>query len=883
MNLKKIISIFICGIMLLAYVTVPAEESSAYNGYEKIYEKMNKLGLLSTELDYSDENAIVKRVDFIIAALKLIGKDSNPSVSEALFSDVDKDYYAAGYIQTGVSLGFLSGYTDGSFMPENPIAMNQAVKIIVRLLGYSRIAEASGGYPNGYLSAAYDKNLLKGIENTNEALTYGDMLKLFENAVETDIMSLVFEGENIIFEEKEDNTLLSAYHDIYYEEGIVNATEITSLMGYAETAEGKVNIAGREYFTGNSSISSKLGFGVDFYYRENEDDTNGTILYFEEDDKNYTVTVNYEDIIKTNSAYTFSYYDERDRKQTEDITADTNIIVNGKAKPFYSAEDLVPQYGEVTLIDNNNDDKFEVIDIFNVTDTVVVSRNAYSDGKYNITDKVSASKVFSINEEDKYVIYKNGSQIGITDIIEDDVLTIGEGDGYIKIIVSNNAVEGTVSGIAEGNKAVINGEEYVITKTYLDLSESLVSVQKIKIGISGKFYLDCFGSIAAAPAASTDSVRYGFLFKIYEDEEEENKIKLKLLNDEGNTVIYETTEKIKLNGKNVEGNVVKEALEAANEKDGGRKEGTLRQLISFTLNDSGLIKTINTAGATDDFRYEGSFVSDYYYDFYLGTWGREFWEDSDTKVFCIYEDDTQCEVVSEYKSVLTEQNKDYEMYFYNRDSSLQVDVALRYFEGEATSKSAAINMDKLMVMAEKVTYGLDADENAVKMIEGIDVKGNKHEVYVGEKTNSYVEGLFNAIVPGDVFIYQTNNVGDLIGIIKIFDVTKSDIYGSIGQDSTAKGNSVHGFNEYTVIHSNRSAVYGKVLYAEDKNIVYEVESGKELMIRLSSAPIAIMDISANGKVSITTGASETDILPGSNILFSTTYNAVKGAIVIKTE
>ena len=652
--MKKIYSFLIVASMIFSMIHVSAENVSGSSEYAKNYEKLNGLGLLSNELNYNDENAPVKRVDFIIAALKLINQKGNTNVTENLFTDVDKDYYAADYIKKGVDLGFLSGYSDGSFLPENPIALNQAVKIIVRILGYSEIALAKGGYPNGYLSVAYDKNILKNVSDSDKGLTYGDMLKLFENAIETDIMSLIIKGEDVSFEEKEDENILSAYHDIYSEKGIVNANDITALMGYNESTDRKVIIEDTEYYSGDSGIDKKLGYATEIYYKKTEDDLAGTILYYEEDDKNYTTVVNYEDIIKTNSAYLFSYYDERERKETIEITAETNIIVNGKIKPFYDKDDLSVEYGEVTLIDNNDDDEIDVIDIFKVTDTIIVNNSILRDGKYNISDKLDTGKVLNFDEEDEYLLIKDDVEILPTDLVQWNIILVGRADdGYLKMLVSDESIEGNVSGIVENSKAVISGKEYVISNNYLELSEKFISVKKIKAGVGGTFYLDYFGSIAAMPEVSGELVHYGFVFKIYEDEENENKILIKLLSDENKIETFETTERIKFNGKNVEGDVVKKGLELQNPKDEGRKSNTIRQIISYVLNAEGIIKTINTVDATEELRYEGSFTSDFYYDFYLGTWSREFWEYEKTKTFCIYDEEEQCQVVNNYSSVLS--------------------------------------------------------------------------------------------------------------------------------------------------------------------------------------------------------------------------------------
>ena len=143
--------------------------------------------------------------------------------------------------------------------------------------------------------------------------------------------------------------------------------------------------------------------------------------------------------------------------------------------------------------------------------------------------------------------------------------------------------------------------------------------------------------------------------------------------------------------------------------------------------------------------------------------------------------------------------------------------------------------------------------------------------------------MFNSIVAGDVFIYTTSNIGKLTGITKIFDSTRYAEFGSQGQDSCAKGNPVHGVLEYGTIHSTRANIYGKVKYMEEQNLIYEVEAGKKMMIRLGTSPVAIMDISNPKKVSVTTGASVQDILPGSNVLLSAKWNTVNGVIVIITK
>ncbi len=880
--MRKIFNVLLA--LILVFNLPVAEAEEATSDYYATYTKLESLGLLSNEVDYSDEKSAVKRVDFVITALKFINKDLNPAVSEDIFADVDKDYYAAGYIKTAVELGLLNGYADGNFMPQNPIAMNQAVKVIVRLLGYSEAAETGGGYPNGYLSVAYEKQLLKGISNSGgSTITYADMLKLLENSMETDVMGLHIAGDNVSVGEKSDVNILSLYHDIYYDEGVVTANDVTSLLKYTEVKKGNVNISGTLYDTADSDIASKLGYAVDFYYRETEDDSMGEILYFEESRKNQIVTVNYEDIAQTTTSFSFEYYNERDRKRTEKITADTNVLVNGKLKPFYDEKDLKPAYGEVILIDNNNDGDFEVIDVFSVTDTIVVNRISQKDDVVSITDKLSPQKMIKLDNDLGYSILKDGVKILFTDLAEFDVLLVGRADdGYMEIYASDKSINGKVNSIAE-NKVVIDDEEYVISENYLEMSDAITSVPKIKLGMSSTFYLDYFGSVASVSEGQNDAIHYGFLFKIYTDDEIENKIRLKILTDGNENKTFDTVEKIKFDGKRKEGNDVKSALESPNAPDEGRKQGSIRQLIRYALTEDGLIDSIETVGATEELRYEGSLVSSNYYDYYVGTWNRKFWEDANTKTFCIYDDESECQVVSKFSTVLTEQTSNYTAYFYNKDDSLAVDAVIRYFEGASTGTVNDVDANNPIIIAEKIVNGLDSDDNSVKIIEGYDASGKKHSVYAGDSTNKYAKQVLDSIVPGDVFVYSTSNTGALNAISKIFDSTKQKQYGSIGLSVLRDGKQVNGTIEYRTVNSQRAVIYAKVNYVDNGNVVYSVEPGDERMIQLQNVSVSIVDIAKTGKVKITTGLSAADILPGSDILVSARYNKVNGAVVIKSE
>lgn len=80
-----------------------------------------------------------------------------------IFYDVRASYWASGFINLAVrEKKIITGMPDGSFRPENPVTVGQAVTILMRMLGYAD-SDAGFRWPDGYMSLAREKGLLDGI------------------------------------------------------------------------------------------------------------------------------------------------------------------------------------------------------------------------------------------------------------------------------------------------------------------------------------------------------------------------------------------------------------------------------------------------------------------------------------------------------------------------------------------------------------------------------------------------------------------------------------------------------------------------------------------------------------------------------------------------
>ena len=100
-----------------------------------------------------------------------------------LYSDVDSDSPYAVYIRTAVQNGWMTGYSDGSFRPDNTVTLEEACTMALRLLGYD-VAKLGGTFPTAQLSKAGALGLRNEIDaRQGETLTLEQGTMLFYNAL----------------------------------------------------------------------------------------------------------------------------------------------------------------------------------------------------------------------------------------------------------------------------------------------------------------------------------------------------------------------------------------------------------------------------------------------------------------------------------------------------------------------------------------------------------------------------------------------------------------------------------------------------------------------------------------------------------------------------
>lgn len=99
----------------------------------------------------------------------------------SLFTDVKSSHWASEYIKLCLDNGWMIGYTDGSFRPDNTVTLEEACTATLRLLGFDG-SNLSGSFPAAQLNKASALGLRRGLDAVRgQELTREDCAQLFYN------------------------------------------------------------------------------------------------------------------------------------------------------------------------------------------------------------------------------------------------------------------------------------------------------------------------------------------------------------------------------------------------------------------------------------------------------------------------------------------------------------------------------------------------------------------------------------------------------------------------------------------------------------------------------------------------------------------------------
>lgn len=109
------------------------------------------------------------------------GRSAGATTVVSPYYDVPASHWAASYVAAARDLGLVKGYLDGLFHPDAPIRLEEAVTVLLRMLGYAD-GDIVGAYPAGQLSLYTSLGLDKDMTaRQGQSLTRQDAQTLFYN------------------------------------------------------------------------------------------------------------------------------------------------------------------------------------------------------------------------------------------------------------------------------------------------------------------------------------------------------------------------------------------------------------------------------------------------------------------------------------------------------------------------------------------------------------------------------------------------------------------------------------------------------------------------------------------------------------------------------
>lgn len=507
--MRKIISFILVLTMILGSFGIAFAAPVADIKDEKCEDAVNLLMDLGVVSGYKDgtyrPEKIVTRAEMATLIIKALGLNDY-AIEKSEFSDMT-NHWANSYVAYASSLGFIAGYTDGTFRPNETVTYDEAVTMMVQALGYKG-EYLVGGYPAAFITKAKTLGLLENIAPTKAGANRGDVAILLFNALDENIVS-------------------------YDKDGAIRPTINEDKMIIRLGAEyvNKAMVIGSTAHDFKIDVTDKIGAYVDGFYTNSEDEVIGLGTIESE-----FIVGDYdsaEHVIKVGDIE-YGFKNEMEDKDIYFIhNGDFDSLDSISGKTIENAKFAVKISGKYIT------DIYSVA-VWEAEDTIQWSED---DAKELAEDKTFHGEDFILDEYDEidhneYVIEGVTS---IDKIKEDHVVTyyLNDNDEVVKIEVATKTVTGSVKKISgDGDKYTINGVAYEIA----------VDGPTVRLGDSGKFYLDFNGKIAFFEKEAADADDYAVVVlgnkTVDGGYDMEDVMKVKLLTADGKSNVYVIEEEV---------------------------------------------------------------------------------------------------------------------------------------------------------------------------------------------------------------------------------------------------------------------------------------------------------------------------------------------------
>lgn len=525
------------------------EADTAFNNSQKLLYSLGVIGEIRTE---ADADALISRKEYaeiLCKAFRANQVKGNPYG----FIDESSDF---GYLNVLAQKGYIKS-VGGYIRPNDNVALADAAEGYIRMSGYGAILDGEQGELTRevILSKADSYGFLKNVKYvSNIYASYRDAVNMTVNVLMLSAPKVTINpGANKInVEYDNDKTIMEDIFDAKKNVGIVTANEYTAVNTENEYEnEGWVKIGKTSYLTGESGAENYLGYRVRYYYRTNDDDDNEVLFVYDIDKLNKLVEIDSGDI-EERDGRTYSYsYENRTKSETIPLTAD--FIYNEVCCTNYTDSELDINEGSITFIDNNGDGKWEVVK--------VKSADVYVVDSVDIDDKVIYPKTgsefaaASLSRIDLNEKGANRTSI-LLDGIKADLQAVKS--GYtVSIYDSKKSGSTVMSRIADVSSKVVSAKVTSYYKSNARIKTdggetykiAAACLQNPEVGVRYDLHITVYGTVVwFESTAASRNYEYGYVIRTFVDEDEDDTVNVKLLNEDGAIVTFAVYEKATIDG-----------------------------------------------------------------------------------------------------------------------------------------------------------------------------------------------------------------------------------------------------------------------------------------------------------------------------------------------
>lgn len=426
---------------------------------------LNAIGACPEGSEFNQENLMTRATAVSLIVQVFNGEVTNGKTTSApVFLDVDESNQYFDTIQTAYALGYITGVGDSRFRPNDYVTRVDFLLMTLRAMGYDTSMYAEPIY---YIQAVIKHGKKLDLEENTSSGEYYDFLKrgdayiIMANAITKPQAEIIYSaagGYTAVGRERE--SLLESMYKMTLHEGIVQENKKTSLIDEKKVANDttKAVVGGKTFDDSENMLKDSLGKQVTVGTYE---DNPNKIVVFWESPENSEIVIDASDLDCTESdirSNVIKAYDSSDKSRRYTLSEKYDVVYNGVVQLSYKPSDLIIENGDITLLDNNDDKRFDVVFVNEYTVHRLMSVFV-QDERLALTD--SEGQRFTFDEEN--VTYYNylGNAEKLKRLKANQVVKLyTSADGDVVRIVECKKLENRVIEATSGDNFTLSGVEY---------------------------------------------------------------------------------------------------------------------------------------------------------------------------------------------------------------------------------------------------------------------------------------------------------------------------------------------------------------------------------------------------------------------------------------